>query len=53
MIYFFVLLIIVIIFLSLVIIPLKSKKIFVLDDTSNKPKIDFYQLNDYDYLNDL
>jgi hypothetical protein len=53
MIYFFVLLIIVIIFLSLIILRLKSKETFVLDDPSNKPKIDFYQLNDFDYLNEV
>ena len=53
MIYFFALLIIVIIFLSLIIIRLKSKETFVLDDTVNKPKIDSYQLNDYDYLNEV
>jgi hypothetical protein len=53
MIYFFVLFIIVIIFLSLIILRLKSKETFVLDDPSNKPKIDFYQLNDFDYLNEV
>ena len=53
MIYFAVLLIIVIVFLSIVILRLKSKETFVLDDPSNKPKIDFYQLNDYDYLNEV
>ena len=50
MIYFFALLIIVIIFLSIAILRLKSKKTFVLDDAPNKPRIDSYQLNDY--LND-
>ena len=53
MIYFVVLLIIVIIFLSLIILRLKSKKTFVLDDALNKPKIDSYQLNDYTYLNEV
>ncbi len=53
MIYFFALLIIVIIFLLLIIISLKSKETFVLDDASNKPKIESYQLNDYDYLNEV
>ena len=53
MIYFFALLIIVIIFLSLIILRLKSKETFVLDDASNKPKIDSYQLNDYTYLNEV
>ena len=50
MIYFVVLLIIVIVFLSIVILRLKSKETFVLDDAPNKPKIDSYQLNDYTYL---
>ena len=53
MIYFFALLIIVIIFLSIAILRLKPKETFVLDDPSNKSKIDFYQLNDYDYLNEV
>ena len=53
MIYFFALLIIVIIFLSIAILRLKSKKTFVLDDAPNKPKIDSYQLNDYSYLNEV
>ena len=53
MIYFVVLLIIVIIFLSLIILRLKSKETLVLDDASNKPKIDSYQLNDYTYLNEV
>lgn len=53
MIYFFALLIIVIIFLSIAILRLKSKKTFVLDDAPNKPKIDSYQLNDYAYLNEV
>ena len=50
MIYFVVLLVIVIIFLTLIILRLKSKETFVLDDVPNKPKIDSYQLNDYTYL---
>ena len=53
MIYFVVLLIIVIVFLSIVILRLKSKETFVLDDALNKPKIDSYQLNDYTYLNEV
>ena len=53
MIYFFALLIIVIIFLSIAILRLKSKKTFVLDDAPNKPKIDSCQLNDYAYLNEV
>ncbi len=53
MFYFVVLLIIVIILLSLIILRLKSKETFVLDDASNKPKIDSYQLNDYTYLNEV
>ena len=53
MIYFVVLLIIVIVFLSIVILHLKSKKSFVLDDAQNKPKIDSYQLNNYNYLTEV
>ena len=53
MIYFVILLVIVIIFLSLIILRLKSKETFVLDDAPNKPKIDSYQLNDYSYLNEV
>ena len=53
MIYFLILLVIVIIFLLLIILRLKSKKTFVLDDASNKPKIDSYRLNDYSYLNEV
>ena len=53
MIYFVALLIIVIAFLSIVILRLKSKETFVLDDVPNKPKIDSYQLNDYTYLNEV
>ena len=53
MIYFVVLLIITIIFLSLIILRLKSKETFILDDAPNKPKIDSYQLNDYTYLNEV
>lgn len=53
MIYFVVLLIIAIVFLCIVILRLKSKETFVLDDAPNKPKIDSYQLNDYTYLNEV
>jgi len=53
MIYFLALLMIVIIFLSIVILRLKSKETFVLDDAPNKPKIDSYQLNNYTYLNEV
>jgi len=53
MIYFVVLLIIVIIFLSLIILRLKSKETFVLDDAPNKPKIETYQLNNYSYLTEV
>ena len=53
MIYFVVLLIIVIIFLSLIILRLKSKETLILDDALNKPKIDSYQFNDYNYLNEV
>jgi hypothetical protein len=53
MIYFLILLVVVIIFLSFVILRLKSKETFVLDDAPNKPKIGSYQLNDYSYLNEV
>ena len=53
MIYFVALLIIVIAFLSIVILRLKSKETFVLDDVPNKPKIDSYQLNNYNYLTEV
>ena len=53
MIYFVVLLIITIIFLSLIILRLKSKETFILDDAPNKPKIDSYQLNNYNYLTEV
>ncbi len=53
MIYFVVLLIITIIFLSLIILRLKSKETFILDETSNKPQIDSYQLNNYNYLTEV
>ena len=53
MIYFVILLIIVIVFFSIVILRLKSKETFVLDDTPNKPKIDSYQLNNYNYLTEV
>ena len=53
MIYFVIFLIILIIFLSFVILRLKSKETFVLDDAPNKPKIDSYQRNDYSYLNEV
>ena len=43
----------VIILLYVVILFLKSKKTFVLDGASNKPKIDAYNLNDYSYLTEL
>jgi hypothetical protein len=53
MIYFVVLLIITIIFLSLIILSLKSKETFILDEASNKPQIDSYQLNNYNYLTEV
>ena len=53
MIYFIVLLIMVIIFISLIILRFKSKETFILDDASNKPKIDSYQLNNYNYLTEV
>jgi hypothetical protein len=48
-----ILLIIVIIFLSIIILRLKSKKTFILDETSNRPQIDSYQLNNYNYLTEV
>ena len=53
MIYFVILLIIVIIFLSIIILRLKSKETFILDETSNRPQIDSYQLNNYNYLTEV
>ena len=32
---------------------LKSKETFILDGTSNKPKIGSYQLNNYNYLTEV
>lgn len=53
MIYFVILLIIVIIFLSIIILRLKSKETFILDEASNRPQIDSYQLNNYNYLTEV
>ena len=53
MIYFVILLIIVIIFLSIIILRLKSKENFIIDETSNRPQIDSYQLNNYNYLTEV
>ena len=53
MIYFVILLVVVIIFLSLIILRLKSKETFILDEASNKPQIDSYQLNNYNYLTEV
>jgi hypothetical protein len=53
MFYFVALLIIVIIFLSFIILRLKSKETFILDEVSNKPQIDSYQLNNYNYLTEV
>jgi len=53
MIYFVVLLIITIIFLSLIILRLKSIETFILDEASNRPQIDSYQLNNYNYLTEV
>jgi hypothetical protein len=48
-----VLLIITIIFLSLIILRLKSKETFILDEAANRPQIDSYQLNNYNYLTEV
>jgi hypothetical protein len=53
MIYLVILLLVIIILLLFVISRLKSKETFVLDDAPNKPKIESYQLNDYNYLNEV
>jgi len=53
MIYLVILLIIIIIFLSLIILRLKSKETFILDEASNRPQIDSYQLNNYNYLTEV
>ena len=53
MVYLVILLFTVIVLLGAIVLRLKSKETFVLDDASNKPKIDSYQLNDYTYLNEV
>lgn len=53
MIYFAILLVIIIFFLLIVIMRLKSKETFVLDYAPNNPKIDSYQLNNYNYLTEV
>ena len=53
MIYLIISLLAVIVLLLVFILRFKSKETFVLDDASNKPKIDSYRLNDYSYLNEV
>jgi hypothetical protein len=53
MVYLVILLLVIIILLLFVILRLKSKETFVLDDAPNTPKIESYQLNDYNYLNEV
>ena len=53
MVYLVILLFTAIVLLGVIVLRLKSKETFVLDDAPNKPKIDSYQLNDYTYLNEV
>lgn len=53
MIYLIIFLLAVIILLLFFILRLKSKETFVLDNSSNNPKIDTYNLNNYSYLTEV
>jgi hypothetical protein len=53
MIYLVIFLLAVIILLLFFILRLKSKETFVLDNSSNKPKIDNYNLDNYSYLTEV
>lgn len=53
MIYLVIFLLAVIILLLFFILRFKSKETFVLDNLSNKPKIDTYNLNNYSYLTEV
>lgn len=53
MIYLLIFLSAVIILLLFFILRFKSKETFVLDNSSNKPKIDIYNLDNYSYLTEV
>jgi len=53
MIYLIIFLLAVIVLLLVFILCFKSKETFVLDNSSNKPKIDTYNLNNYSYLTEV
>ena len=53
MIYLIISLLAVIVLLLVFILRFKSKETFVLDNSSNKPKIDTYDLNNYSYLTEV
>lgn len=53
MIYLVIFLFVVIILLLFFILRFKSKETFVLDNSSNNPKIDTYNLNNYSYLTEV
>ena len=53
MLYLVIFLFVLIILLLFFILRFKSKETFVLDNSSNKPKIDTYNLNNYSYLTEV
>ena len=53
MFYLVIFLFVLIILLLFFILRFKSKETFVLDNSSNKPKIDTYNLNNYSYLTEV
>ena len=53
MIYLVIFLLAVIVLLLVFILLFKSKETIVLDNSSNKPKIDTYDLNNYSYLTEV
>ena len=53
MLYLVIFLFVLIILLLFFILRFKSKETFVLDNSSNKPKIDTYDLNNYSYLTEV
>ena len=53
MIYLVIFLLAVIVLLLVFILRFKSKETFVLDNSSNKPKINTYDLNNYSYLTEV
>ena len=53
MIYLVIFLLAVIVLLLVFILRFKSKETFVLDNSSNKPTIDTYDLNNYSYLTEV